>query len=184
MPRRSNIVRLKPALREALEAWIREGELTQEEIAAEVNRLAGATVVSKSGVNRYSIKMEAYGEKIRQARAVADMWMARLGDDSNNQMGKLLNEQLRTLAFDLTISGELDDDNMDIKDKVELLRDIANTLKNLELAASTNQERERKLRAQISEEKAKAVGAEAKAQGLSAEGIAKLRAVVLGQSDG
>ncbi|WP_156182845.1 phage protein Gp27 family protein [Marinobacter subterrani] len=35
--------------------------------------------LSKSAVNRYAVRMNQVGEKLRQSREVAEMWIAKLG---------------------------------------------------------------------------------------------------------
>ncbi|MFA7455586.1 MAG: phage protein Gp27 family protein, partial [Desulfobulbaceae bacterium] len=45
---------------------------------------------SKSAVNRYAVRMEEVGAKIREAREVSRMWIGELGSGPAGEVGKLL----------------------------------------------------------------------------------------------
>ena len=51
--------------------------------------------------------MKKFAEKNRQAREVADAYLEKYGSDTRNKLGKVVNEQIRLVAFDLI--AELED---------------------------------------------------------------------------
>ena len=45
--------------------------------------------------------MKKFAEKNRQAREVAEAYLEKYGSDTRNKLGKVVNEQIRLVAFDL-----------------------------------------------------------------------------------
>ncbi|MGL4986629.1 MAG: phage protein Gp27 family protein [Treponemataceae bacterium] len=99
MPQKSNIDRLDEELRKKLLKLLKDKNITQAQIADAINEQAGHIVISKSGVNRYKLKMDKFIEKSNQARSVADLYVEKLGSSNSNSMGKVLNEQIRIAAL-------------------------------------------------------------------------------------
>ena len=48
--------------------------------------------------------MEKIGARLQQSREIAKMWIGRLGAEPQGEVGKLLNEMVRGLAFDATVA--------------------------------------------------------------------------------
>lgn len=167
MPRASTIDQLPPDILEQLQALLRDPRVTQLDATARINAILaekGEEPVSKSAVNRYAVKMDQVGERLRQSRAVAEMWIAKLGASPQGQVGLLINETLRTLAFDLTLKlqeGELTDENMPAV--IDNLKHLSLSVMRLEKAASENVKREQEIKKQAAEELTKR--AEGEAQG-------------------
>jgi DNA-binding transcriptional regulator WhiA len=181
MGRKSTVDLLPNEFKAALNALLRDPAVSQLEAAAEVNRLLAesgeAVRVSKSAVNRYSMKMEKIGAKLRQSREIADMWIARLGSEPQGQVGHLLNEVVRNLAFDTAIAMSEDGEPVEPK----LIRELAVAIEKLEKAASENEKRAADIRRQAREEAAEELTQELKNDGISAEVEASIKRVLLGK---
>ncbi len=180
MARKSSIDLLPAEIRDALHELLRDPAISQLEATQKVNALLEAEGhderVSKSSVNRYSQRMDAIGEKMRQSRQIADMWIGKLGNQPQGQVGKLLNEFTRTMAFETALQMSEDKEPPHPK----LLKELSLAIKHLEDAASTNEKREREIRRQMAEEAATAVDEAAKQQGLTADSVAQIKAQILG----
>lgn len=186
MPRPSSIVQLPPEILEQLQELLRNPRCSQAECADRVNRIleeSGYEIrISKSAVNRYSMKMEEAGAKLRESREVAKMWIGKLGATPQGQVGQLVNEILRTLAFDLTLAvqggGELDPEQAPAVAK--MLKDMSIAMERLEKAASENRRREEDIRKEERERAAQIVEETGKAQGLDDDQVALWRERFLG----
>lgn len=149
MAQKSSIERLPDDIRRKLQELLRDPRVTQLDATRRINAILEEEGypdrLSKSAVNRYAVKMEEVGAKLRQSREIAQMWIGRLGAAPQGEVGKLLNEMIRTLAFELALNmteGHLGD----IKPK--MLKDMAVAIERLERAATTNLKREQEIRAQ------------------------------------
>ncbi|MDI3326767.1 DUF3486 family protein [Pontibacterium granulatum] len=180
MPRKSSIDLLPDEIRDALHALLRDPAVGQVEAAQRVNALLAAEGhdqrVSKSAVNRYSQRMDAIGEKMRQSRQIAEMWIGKLGNQPQGQVGKLLNEFTRTMAFETALTMSEGEDPVPPK----LLKELSLAIKHLEEAASVNEKREREIRQLAAEEAAAAAETVAKQQGLTREGVKAIKEQILG----
>ena len=153
----SSIARLPEDVRKRLQELLRDPRVTQMAATRRINEIleedGHPDRVSKSAVNRYAVRMEEVGAKLRQSREVAQMWIGKLGAEPQGEVGKLLNEMVRTLAFEVTMSmaeGEVED----VKPK--MLRDLAIAIEKLEKAASENVKRDADIRKRAIEEAAEA----------------------------
>lgn len=180
MARKSSIDLLPAEMRDALHELLRDPAISQLEATQKVNALLEAEGhderLSKSSVNRYSQRMDAIGEKMRQSRQIADMWIGKLGNQPQGQVGKLLNEFTRTMAFETALHMSEGEDPVPPK----LLKELSLSIKHLEEAASVNEKREREIRRQMAEAAATAVDEAAKQQGLTADSVAQIKSQILG----
>ena len=103
MGQKSCVDRLFPELREKLLELLNNPAVTQAQIVDAINAEAGEPLISKSSLNRYAQRMKKFAEKNRQAREVADAYLEKYGSDTRNKLGKVVNEQIRLVAFDLII---------------------------------------------------------------------------------
>ena len=188
MPRPSTIEQLPPDILEQLQELLRDPRVTQMEATARINDILaeqGEEPVSKSAVNRYAVRMEQVGAKLRESRAVADMWIAKVGATPQGQLGHLINEMLRTLAFDVTL--KLQDGEMTAEDMpgvIDMLKHLSLSVMRLEKAASENVKREQHIKQQAREEAAEVAEKVAKQGGLSPESVQELRSAILGIKTG
>lgn len=178
----SSVDRLPDDIREKLQELLRDPRVTQLEATARINEIIDAEghpeQLSKSAVNRYAVKMEKVGARLRQSREVAEMWIAKLGAAPQGKTGLLVNEILRTLSFDVSLwlqEGEVD--KKSAPGTVKMLKGLALTMQRLERAASENVKREEEIRKRTLEEAADAV---LKTKGLSDEVAESIRRKILG----
>lgn len=185
MGRKSTIAKLPDAVKDALNAYLRDTTLTQAEAAERTNALLEAMGldyrISTSAVNRYSQRMEEVGERLRQSREVADMWIAKLGNQPQGKLGALTNEIVRTLAFEVSLlvqDSGIDADNA--PEVVKMIRDLAIAQERLEKAATENEKRTVEIRKQAAAEAAEAMEKTAKSAGLKAETVRLIKSEILG----
>jgi hypothetical protein len=176
----SSIDHLPDLIRQELNTLLRQRGITQLEATRRINALLAAEGledrVSKSAVNRYAVKMKTVGERLQQSREVAEMWIGKLGTAPQGKLGSLVNELLRTLAFDVSLAvqgGDIDIENAPAI--AGLLKDLAITQERLERAASENQRREREILAEAAQTMEQA----AKRNGVSDGGIAAIKAAIM-----
>ncbi len=167
MPRPSTIEQLPPDILEQLHALLRDPRVTQLDATARINAIlaedGSEARVSKSAVNRYAVKMDEVGERIRESRQVAEMWIGKLGAAPQGQVGNLVNETLRTLAFDLShklMSGELSEESMPAT--ITMLKELSLSVMRLERASSENVKREQEIRDQARRQLEEKVDAQTK----------------------
>lgn len=177
MARKSSISQLEPELRQALDGLLREGRLTQREIAERINEMAGDAVVSKSAVNRYSIRMEEVGAKLRQMREVSQQWIGELGTIPEGEVGRLLIEVVRGLAWDTAT--RLSEGEAPTPPK--LIRELSVAVERLQRSAKSSLDFEREIRRQVAEEASEVVEREARRQGgFSADTVEAIKRQILG----
>lgn len=181
---KSSIDRLDPELRSTLIELLNDPNVTQQEIADTINDAAGEKVVSKSAVNRYALKMRQFTERNRQARELADAYLEKYGEEKQNQLGKVINHQLRLVVFDLMLNlQELQDGDPEerIPALANLINKVARGVRDLEQAAHTNAERERKIKQEVAAA-AEDVAKTAKTAGVSPETVSFIKNRILGIS--
>ena len=178
----SSIHRLPPAVKERLDEDLRHPGVTQREATAKANdtlAAEGAPPISKSSVNRYALRMETVGQRVRQSREVADAWIGRLGSLPGGQVGHLTTEIVRTLAFEVGMKlqdGELDEDSL--PGLLDALRSLSLTLQRLERTSEVSERRERQIRREAAEELAAAAERDAAAGGTKTITPERLREIM------
>lgn len=182
MGQKSSVDKLPKRLRTKLIKMLQDPACTQVQIADAINEAAGEPLISKSSVNRYAKRMKTFAEKNRQAKEVADAYLEKFGADNRNKLGKVVNEQVRLVAFEL-ISG-LDELKGKSEPKPEVITDIifkvSRGLRDLEQAEKLNAERSEAIRRDTLKEAAEAAGKAAKANGLTAKTAEKIRKEIMG----
>jgi hypothetical protein len=155
----SSIDRLPDDIREQLQELLRDPRVTQLEATARINAVleddGHPERLSKSAVNRYAVRMEEVGAKLKETREIAKMWIGRLGSEPQGEVGKLLNEMVRTLAFKAAMRAAEAGDDEPIDPK--LLKSLAVSVHRLERAAKENQDMEDKIRKRMATETLNAV---------------------------
>ena len=151
----SSIDRLPEDIRERLQELLRDPRVTQLAATARINEILAEEKAAgrlpddaperlfKSSVNRYKLRMDKVGARLKESRQAAEMWIAKLGAAPQGQVGHLVNEILRTLSFDMALvlqEGKLDEDNAPAV--VDMLKGLALTMQRLERASSENVKRE------------------------------------------
>lgn len=185
MPKRpSRVEQLPGDILEKLQELLRDPRVSQLEATVKINAILddrGEDQVSKSGVNRYAVRMDQVGAKLRQSREMAEMWIGKLGAQPQGKVGNLVNEILRTLSFDLAIAaqeGELDLNKL--PEVAQMLKDLALAQMRLEKASSENVKREEEIRKKVLEEAANEAGKMARSKGITPEGAEEIKNKILG----
>lgn len=174
MGQKSSIDKLAPELRSKLIELLQNPSVTQKEIVELINAEAGENVVSKSSVNRYKIRMDKFAAKTREAREVADAYIEKYGTESRNKLGKVVNEYIKLMVFDLTTElEELKDSDGEIKpeDLADIIYKVSRAIKELEQAEKLNAQREAEIKAAVQKETAEKVETVCKQKGVSKESM-------------
>lgn len=185
MPQVSSIDRLPVDIKSQLQQLLQDPRCTQLDATARINEILESEGhperVTKSSVNRYAMRMEEVGSKLRQSREIADMYISRVGASPQGQTGLLINEMLRAMAFDLTLRLQ----DADISDPesmtatIDQLKSLALGMQRLEQSATINVKRETEIKKQAFTEAADKAAATAKQAGISEETIQIIRRDVL-----
>lgn len=178
----SKIKLLPEAIKAKLDELLRDGKMTQAAIVDHVNTLildAGLSEedqISKPGINRYSTQMHTAGQRISEARAVSEQWVAKLGDKPSGDVSQILIEMVRTLAFEQVLNKSQSGDAVEPK----FIKDLATGIDKLEKAASTSHKRAKEIRNEFAAQAAEAAENVAKQAGLTSEGITLIKNEILG----
>ncbi len=179
--RASKVDLLPPNIKTQLAAMLRDKQFSQAEILEEINNLIidcglpDEMQLSKTGLNRYASRMEKMGAKIRQAREVAELWTKQLGEAPQSDIGKLLMEAVKTMAFDLTITAD-----EKVANDPKFLNQLALIANRIEQAQSISEERERKVRKEVAKQAAETAEKVVVQAGLSAETVKTIKEQILG----
>jgi hypothetical protein len=175
----STIEQLPADILEQLQTLLRDPRVTQLEATQQINAILeqqGEDTVSKSAVNRYAVKMKDVGAKLQQSREMAQMWIGKLGAAPQGQVGKLINEIIRTMAFDTAMHMSEDDEPVPPK----LLAQLALAVQRLESAANMNEEREKQIRKEMAAQAAEAAEKSLHKQGLTQDKVDAIKRDILG----
>jgi hypothetical protein len=153
MGKQSTIDRLPDDILERLQELLRDPRVTQLEATARINEVLAADGhqdrVTKSAVNRYDLKMREAGDKLRQSREMAKMWIGKLGAQPQGQVGHLINEILRTLAFDLSLKLQNEELTAEsLPGVISQVKGLSLAVQRLESSSTMNVKREAEIRKQ------------------------------------
>lgn len=186
----SSIQRLPRPVRDALNAYLRDPGITQAEARERANALLAEIdpqrpPLSRSAVNRYDLSMREVGAKIQQAREISDAWVAKLGSQPAGQLGHLIVETIRTVAFEVTqqvARGEITAESL--PGVIDQINKLALAAQRLSRSSAEEERRERQIREEerkrAAEEAADEAGKAAAEHGISAETAEAIRRQVLG----
>ncbi|WIX31238.1 DUF3486 family protein [Salinicola sp. JS01] len=175
MARRSSVTKLDPRIRESVDRAIREGRATIDDIVDQLDGIMGEDAPSRSAVGRYVKGAREQMQRYREAQEMAKVWVGKLEDDPNSDIGRLLSEMLRTVAFQQLATAGDEDAEVSTKDVAFL----AGALKDLASADKVSMERELKIRSEVAKAAAARAEKAARRQGISNEGVASLRAAIM-----
>ncbi|CAK3189929.1 Mu-like prophage FluMu protein gp27 [Vibrio crassostreae] len=184
--RKSKIDLLPDEIRQTLNAFIRSGNMTQKDIRLAVNEMiddAGLpedVKISRTGFNRYAKRMEEMGQRLKQSREVAEVWTTKLGEAPTSDVGKLLQEFVRTMAFETSMAmmESAAEDGEVIPPKA--LAQLALVIQRIEQASMVSHKVEKEIRAAFAAEVADATEAIVKQAGVTAETIQDIKKGILG----
>jgi LAS superfamily LD-carboxypeptidase LdcB len=124
--------------------------------------------------------------KYRETQAIAKVWVQKLGEDPEGDVGQLAAEVLKMVASQTAFDMGDEEESVDPKD----IHFLARAIKDLESAGKISLDRELIIRRELAKEHARKLDSamkDAKAageKGLSAERVAQLRRDFLGVRDG
>ena len=182
---KSKIQQLPADIRSQLAAMLRSGDMSQKAILAEVNQLileAGLPPeeqISRTGLNRYSKQVEAAGSRIAKAREMAEVLTSKLGDAPTSQIGNLMAENMKTMAWETSMAlmeATEDGEMIDIKQ----FNQLALAYQRISQSSILNQKLEKEIRAAFAAEAANAAEKIVKSAGLTAETAAQIKQQILG----
>jgi len=184
---KSKIQQLPDDIRSQLATMLRSDSMSQKAILEEINQLIRESglppedQISRTGLNRYFKRMELAGSRMAEARATAEVWTSKLGQAPTSEVGKLLQEFVRTMAFETSMK------MMDASDGEEgkmidpkSLGQLALVIQRVEQAAMTSHKVEKEIRAAFAAEAADKAEKIVKQAGLTAETAADIRRQILG----
>jgi Protein of unknown function (DUF3486) len=183
------LAELEPELKAEVDRLIRDGRATIDEIVVHVRGLGAE--VSRSAVHRYKQSAESAMKRYREAQEVAGVWVREFKEQPDGDVGRLLAEMLKSVAFS-TLSGMADraddpaaggEDAPAAPTPMDLML-MAKAIGELERARKTSFETEQRIRQQV-ETRTKAAAAAAaeavaKERGLSTDTVQAIRAQILG----
>ena len=183
--RKSKIDLLPPEIRQTLNAFIRSGDMMQKDILKAVHEMcdeAGLPSVAKPGrtsFNRYAQRMEETGQRLRQSREVAEVWTAKLGDAPTSDVGKLLQEFVRTMAFETSMH-MMDESNEGKAIPPKALAQLALVIQRIEQASMISHKVEKEIRAAFAKEVADQTEKIMKKAGITSDTVADIKKEILG----
>ncbi|CUR45535.1 Phage terminase, small subunit [Alloalcanivorax xenomutans] len=175
MGRKSSITELDPEIRAAVDAAIREGRASIDDIVELINEMGGDA--SRSAVGRYRKNAVDQMRRWQEAREISKVWVGKLEEDPSSDVGRLISEMLKTVAFQ-TVGNMVDGDNVEA-DQVMLL---ARALKDIAGADKLSADRELKIRKEERDKAAKVVEEVTQAAGMDTEQVDFWRKKVLGMT--
>ena len=188
MGRISSIHKLPENVREALNGWLRDPGISQTETAERTNALLEELGleerVSRKAVNRYDQRMRAIGQRLKERREVADLWIGKLGSKPGGKVGHLVVEIIRGLAYDL--SSKLEEEGLEgkqVPQVIDQVSKLALMAQRVERASGLSVTREETIR-RSEREKAAEVAEKtlSNQKGISSDTIDTIRNRILGVS--
>ncbi len=184
--RKSKVNLLPEDIRQALNTFIRSGDMTQKDIRIEINKMideAGLpkeAKLSRTGFNRYAKRMEEMGQRLRQSREVAEVWTSKLGDKPTTDISKLLQEFVRTMAFETSMQMMEDAEEKQEIIAPKALNQLALVVQRIEQAAMTSMKREKEIRTQFAAEAAEKADEIIRDAGVSEDTAQAIKDKILG----
>lgn len=152
---------------------MRDGRASIDDIVRLVNDLGGDA--SRSAVGRYVKSAREKLEQYREAQEIAKVWVGKLEENPEGDVGRLLSEMLRTVAFQ-TI-GAMGETKTARADQVMFL---AKAIRELAAADKTSMERELRIRKEVLAEVGAKVADVGSRHGLTAAAQKDLKRELLG----
>jgi uncharacterized protein DUF3486 len=141
MPRQSIIELLPRNQREELERLWVDGGYTRKQLHAHLRSLGFN--ISYTNLVRHVRKLQERIDRYRDAHEVSERWLKKLGDQPDNNIGRMLLEMLRMVAFrQLSDLGEGKADEATTPGHIAVL---AKALKEMEAASSAIDDRETRM---------------------------------------
>ena len=175
MGRHSSVTDLDPRIKDAVDIAIAQGRATIDEICRMIRQMGGSS--SRSAVGRYSKSMKERLEKFRETQAIAGEWMQQIRADPDGDIGRMLAEMLKLLAFRTQTDMQEGEGEGPGPKEIALL---ARAIKDLTSVDQMKLTIEAKVRDQVVKDAADCAEKVGREAGLSGERLAQLRREVLG----
>jgi hypothetical protein len=163
-------------------AWayeeLKQRNMPQLAILDELNkRLAdrGLKGISKSAFNRRALWLIGQGEAILKAREIAAVLGEKLDKAPEGDVGMLLNELVKSIAFDILSNAQLTD-----KVSMNMVVNAAVALDKLENARKISVDARAKIQKEFANKSIAAVEAAGRAKGLTDETVQAIKSQILG----
>ncbi len=153
MPKKSSIATLDPEVRQGIDRLLKAGHLTLDQVLGQIrSAFPEADIPSRSALGRYSKRFDEIGKRMRESREVAKVWADRLGNEPQGDIGKLVMELLRTMAFDVTLEMQEPGDDGEVRLDPKAINTLALAMQRLEAAGKWNLQREQAMREALATE--------------------------------
>ena len=174
MGRHSSVTDLDPRIKDAVDIAIAQGRATIDEICRMIRQMGGSS--SRSAVGRYAKTTKERLEKFKEAQALAGQWIQQMRADPDGDVGQLLAEQLKVLAF--KVQQDLGDGEGDLNPQA--LSQLARTFRDLASADKLRLEISRAIRKATVEEAAARAESAGRKAGASPEALKRIREEIYG----
>ena len=176
MGRKSSVKQMDPRVREVVDRLIREERATIDEIVQLLEERLGEEAPSRSAVGRYAKSAREQMRRYKEAQELAKVWVGKLEEDPDGDVGRLLSEMLRTVAFQqLSVAG---DEGAEISTKDVMF--LAGAIKDLANADKVSLERELRVRQEVAKQAAQKAAEVSRKGGMSREFQDELKREILG----
>ncbi|MCC5811192.1 MAG: DUF3486 family protein [Ectothiorhodospiraceae bacterium] len=176
MGRKSTVKQLDPRIRQAVDRLVREDKATIDQIVEKLEEMLGEAAPSRSAVGRYVKNTREQMKRYREAQELAKVWVGKLEEEPGGDVGRLLSEMLRTVAFQQLAGAG--DEGAEVSTKEVAM--LAGALRDLNAADKLSLERELKIRQEVAKQAADKAAEVAKRGGLSKSVVDDLRRELLG----
>ena len=183
--RASKIDLLPPNIKTQLAMMLRDKQFSQAEILQEINDLIidcgldEEMQLSRTGLNRYASRMEKMAGKIRHSREMAEIWTKQLGEQPQTDIGKLLMEFVKNMAFETS----MDMSEGKLEASPEALGQLSLVIHRIEQSQTISDKREREIRKEMAQQAAETAVKIVTQAGLSGETVSEVRRQILGLSE-
>lgn len=174
MGRKSSVTQLDPRVREAVDAAIRDGRATIDEIVELVRGMGGEA--SRSAIGRYKQAFEEGMQSFRLAREMAGVWGKRMEEDPDSPVARLAGQVLSGVALNTATAMIQSGEAVPAGE----LMFLAKALDHMARAEKTTADKLILVRREIAAKAADVATREAKRAGLSAEQAGEIRRQILG----
>ena len=175
MGRHSSVTDLDPRIKDAVDIAIAQGRATIDEICRMIRQMGGSS--SRSAVGRYSKSMKERLEKFRETQAIAGEWMQQIRADPDGDIGRMLAEMLKLLAFRTQTDMQEGEGEGPGPKEIALL---ARAIKDLTSVDQMKLTIEAKVRDQVVKDAAARAESAGKKAGASAEALKRIREEIYG----
>lgn len=176
MGRKSTVKQLPDQVRTLVDRLVREDRATIDQIVGKLEELLGNDAPSRSSVGRYVKHTREQMQRYREAQELAKVWVGKLEEEPEGDVGRLLSEMLRTVAFQqLAAAG---DEGAQIKTKEISM--LAGAMRDLASADKITMDRELRIRQEVAKQAADVADKAAKRHGLTGDAAAEIRREILG----